>query len=193
MSSFAALSGIRYFSHYRKFLKLDRVGFVAGALPSVLMPAILTGVAQYQSVLLPLVTIKTAMCPTCFEIRSACIQVIGGVVAPALTCSAVGLYMATVRHTTAMPRWQDFSYWWKFYKDMNKGLVKKFGVYTVGHMAAAIIFVSLCVNSLAKVWDYEHGAQKVVRQISRVESEFDPSQESKAFRPFSTPDPAHIK
>ncbi|GAV06039.1 hypothetical protein RvY_16078 [Ramazzottius varieornatus] len=181
LSSLVAISGMSFHIHYRKFLKLGRIGFISGALPSILLPSAMTGLMQYHFVLTPLVTIQSAMCPTCFEIRSACIQVVGGVLAPILTTSSVALFTATIGRSTAMPRWQDFSYWLKFYKDLNKGIPRKAAYFSVMHMAASLVFVSFAVKSLAKVWDYEHGSRKLLQKKYRVEA---PNEEQKPLYPL---------
>ncbi|KAM3958481.1 uncharacterized protein ACR2FA_007503 [Aphomia sociella] len=98
-----ALTGIIVNTHYRNKLKLGTYGFYSSVIPITLMPGLMTILFHRHLVTSNMLLMKNEMCPVCYEIKSAVIQLGFGVAYPMILGPTSALMFAHRYNTFRIP------------------------------------------------------------------------------------------
>ncbi|XP_026752500.2 uncharacterized protein LOC113512782 [Galleria mellonella] len=102
-----AFAGILINRHYRNKLKLGTYGFYSSVIPITLMPGLMTTLFHRHLITSDMLLMKRDMCPICYEVRSAAIQLSFGIAYPMVLGPTAALMFANRYSTFRIPDLTD--------------------------------------------------------------------------------------
>ncbi|OQV24107.1 hypothetical protein BV898_02059 [Hypsibius exemplaris] len=162
----SSLTALPILTHYRSFLKLRTKGAIISTVALLMLPAGCVAGMQISLVVEPLLS-KPIMCPVCYEVRSAALQLAAGVAWPMVSCSSLSLFLAISHKTEAVPSLGHFAEAFAFYRKMNRNLGKWVAGGAVASMVASVGMVLLQFRSMEMVWARERETRLVEAEPRR--------------------------
>ncbi|CAH2236706.1 uncharacterized protein LOC120627751 [Pararge aegeria] len=103
LGAVSSLTGLLINKHYRWRLKLGTYGYLASAVPIVVMPGILTLLFHKQAITTNMLLMKHETCPICHEVKSAALQLAFGIAYPMVLAPTSALMFANRYSTYRVP------------------------------------------------------------------------------------------
>ncbi|KAJ2949927.1 hypothetical protein O0L34_g11249 [Tuta absoluta] len=103
LGGLSAMSGMLINRHYRFKLKLGPYGYLSSVIPISIMPGLMTALFHRHLISTQMLLMKNDVCPVCYEVKSAALQLALGVGYPMVLGPASALMFANRYSTYRIP------------------------------------------------------------------------------------------